>query len=132
MSKDIEPTLWAIQEKALKSSTSSQSPEEQKAIKEYEELYQMLEQGKVDDPPMALAQTISNKLVKRTRRQRAAKLFTASLFLLLVSGLLMGLLWLLPQSPVFSQISDSLQIPLILITVTVFGLVVYALKKVTN
>lgn len=132
MSKDIEPTLWAIQEKALRHSASEHSPEEQKAIKEYEELYQMLEQGKVDDPPIALAQTITKKVAKHNRRQRVGKLFTGSLFLLLVFGLTMGLLWLLPQSPLFSQISSSLQMPLILVAVVVFGLLGYALKKLTN
>ena len=129
MSKDIEPTLWAIQEKALKHSASERSPEEQAAIEEYEKLYQMLEQGKVDDPPMALAQTISCKLVKRTRRQRVGKLFTAGLFLILMSGLMMGLYWLLPQSSKFIQISQSVQMPLILVTAVVFGLLGYVLKK---
>lgn len=132
MSKDIEPTLWAIQEKALKHSASKHSPEEQKAIKEYEELYQMMEQGKVDGPPVTLAQTISSKLEKRTRRKRVGKLLTAGLFLILMSGLMMGLFWLLPQSSQFIQISQSVQMPLILVTAVVFGLLGYVLKKLIS
>lgn len=129
MSKDIEPTLWAIQEKALKPSASECSPEEQAAIEEYEKLYQMMEQGKVDDPPMALAQTVTKKVAKHNRRQRASKLFTASLFLILVTGLFLGLFWLLPQSVLFSQISQLIPSPLILLSLTMVCLINYLYRN---
>lgn len=132
MSNEIEPTLWAIQEKALKPSASSQSPEEQAAINEYQELYQLLEQLPEDQPPSILAQSVTSTITKRHRKQFASKVLIVGLCLLLVIGLVAGLLLLLPQSALFSQFSDSLQIPLIFATAGVFGLLGYVLKKLTN
>lgn len=132
MSNEIEPNLWAIQEKALKSSTSSQSAEEQAAIKEYQELYQMLEQLPEDEPPSVLAQTVSGTIAKRHRKERAGKVLTAGLCLLLIIGLVSGLVLLLPQSALFSQISGSLQMPLIVVAAGVFGIIGFVLKKLIN
>lgn len=130
MSNEIEPTLWAIQQKALKPSASSQSPEEQAAINEYQELYQLLEQLPEDQPPSMLAQTVTSTIVKRHRKQFASKVLIVGLCLFLIVGLVMGLIILLPQSALFSQISGSLQIPLIFATAGVFGLLGYVLKNI--
>ncbi len=119
MSNEIDPTLWAIQEKALKPSASSQSPEEQTAINEYQELYQLLQQLPEDQPPSMLAQTVSSTVAKRHRKQYASKLFTAGLCLLLIIGLVTGLILLIPQSLLCSQISKLIPLPMLSVAIVV-------------
>lgn len=119
MSNEIEPTLWAIQEKALKSSASSQSPEEQAAINEYQELYQLLEQLPEDQPPSMLAQTVTSTIVKRHRKQYAGKVLIVGLCLFLIVGLVMGVILLIPQSLLFSQISKLIPLPMLSVAIVV-------------
>lgn len=113
MNNDIDKKLWRIQEKALKSSASSQSTEELATIEEYQELYQILEQLPDDEPPSVLAQIVTSKIVKRHRKQYASKLFTTGLCLLLVLGLLTGLVLLLPQSTLLAQVSQLIPLPMV-------------------
>lgn len=114
MSNDIDKNVWRIQEKALKPLAPSQSTEEQAAIKEYQELYQLLEHIPAYEPPSVLAQAVSRKIAMRNRKQRTGKALTAGLCLLLVLGLMIGLVLLLPQSTVLAQISESIPLPLLI------------------
>lgn len=113
MSNEIDPTLWAIQEKALKPSASSQSPEEQAAINEYQELYQLLEQLPEDQPPSILAQSVTSTITKRHRKQFASKILMVGLCLFLIVGLIMGLILLLPQSELLTQVSQVIPLPMV-------------------
>lgn len=113
MSNEIEPTLWAIQQKALKPSASSQSPEEQAAINEYQELYQLLEQLPADEPSAILAQSVTTTIIKRHRKQFASKVLIVGLCLFLIVGLVMGLILLLPQSVLLTQVSQVIPLPMV-------------------
>ncbi|MHC9511019.1 hypothetical protein [Kangiella sp. M94] len=123
MSNDIDKNVWRIQEQAMDKTVASESAELHKddlqendlqELREYQSLYELLEQQPEEQPSPLLADKITKHISRRHSKQRASKLLTYLLCTLMALASVIGFILLLPQSVLLNQLSQSIPLPLLL------------------
>lgn len=123
MSNDIDKKLWRIQEQAMDKAVASEASDlgkddlqesDLQELREYQNLYELLEQQPEQQSSPLLADTISKKIRNRNCKQRASKLLIYVLCTLMALASVIGFILLLPQSVLLNQLSQSIPLPLLL------------------
>lgn len=128
MSNDIDKKLWRIQEQAMDKSVDGESADLQE-LREYQYLYDLLEQQPEEKPSPLLAERITKQISQRHCKQRSGKLLTYLICSLMALAMSIGLVMLLPQSVLLNQLSQSMPLPLILSALLAVGLSGFILRK---
>ena len=123
MSNDIDKNVWRIQEQAMDKAVASGTDDRREdelqendlqELREYQSLYELLEQQPEEQPSPLLADKITKHISRRHSKQRASKLLTYLLCTLMALASVIGFILLLPQSVLLNQLSQSIPLPLIL------------------
>lgn len=142
MSNDIDKKLWRIQEQAMDKIVASELTKgmqesglqkvDLQELREYQNLYELLQQQPEGQPSPLLANAVSKQIKNRHSKQRASKLLTYLFCSLMAVVMIVGLVILLPQSALLHQLSLSIPLPLILtamFAVSIVGLLQRGLMK---
>lgn len=141
MSNEIDKHLWRIQEQAMDKAVASGTddrPEDElqendlQELREYQSLYQLLEQQPEEQPSPLLADKITKHISQRHSKQRASKLLIYVLCTLMALASVIGFILLLPQSVLLNQLSQSIPLPLLLSALSAVCVVGWMQRRVNK